>query len=275
MKQQLSLSGTILVTGVLLCFACNEVPTASTPDRETTEPVATASKKGGKGGGNGGGGATRLRVEFRDGPGDAFRSDAAIGGSSSYRDREEHVIAQLKGRFLFKTNGGGGKPLAQPRKLCFELPAPVFGNVPAEALPNDGCVTGTFNTRDHFSLNPDGTPGDPLDAGLQDMAVGETILAGGGGLWFRNGFNWFLLYDEQRHPTLCAGEGQRDGTENALGAGFIIVRENETTWTVVPNPESDGSLSAELHRQSGVSNTRECVAGFKDVPFKMTLTDLG
>ena len=166
MKRRLSLSGTILVTGALWCFACNEVPTASAPGTDAVAPTTVTSKKPPTPGGN----ETPLIATFDD-----HQGGLVSDGAGAY------VHGQQKVRAVLRTNGNLNFDAAELKKnqfperfLCITVIDNSSGAVLYPGSGQPACVDATLNTH----------PREESDAVLAEMAVGETAKTTAGSRWW-------------------------------------------------------------------------------------------
>ncbi len=216
---------------------------------------------------------------FTDRPGDRATNDLV---DQPYVNGQEGVTAVLDFNFSDPYGRLGLEPPDREqrhsvtRKLCLDLtedPGVHVVDRATFALAGTGCLL----NNELLTATRGGS-----DNAFANLEPGTFDFQGGRFLWVDGTYNWFLSFDEQNMP-LCQGQTADDGTlidaGNAVGRGFRITRLADSAgvrrWTVEPEPDSNGHLSAELSKMilKG-SGARTCIARFDNIPFKLTVTEL-
>ncbi len=241
MKQQLSLSGTILVTGALWCFACNEVPTASAPGTDAVAPTTFTSKKPPNPGGN----ETPLVATFDDN-----QRGLVSDGAGAYVHGEQKV------RAVIRTNGNLNFDAAQLKKnqspqrfLCIAVVDNSSGAVLYPSAGQPACVDATLNTH----------PREESDAVLAEMTVGETAKTTAGSRWWVGDTEYRLKFGREcgtatlipehkataTHPT--ADSWTLEGGDQAMFCSATVVRGKEVLTVI--SPDARASFHVTLVKQ--------------------------
>ena len=178
--------------------------------------------------------------------------------SAPYVHRVDGVQAELEARYdrlWFKTFAKGKKP-AIPRTVCFDFNGAIVGEpINGASDPLAGttlCADVLWHTRNNL-----------FDGGIGDLQEGESGFTGGKFLWSEANAEYFLVYD--------CGTGVVPLTScdesHVTGEGFLVTRENATTWTIEPGPDT----IAELWMVTADS-PKTLIATY-DMPFFATLTE--
>ncbi len=185
--------------------------------------------------------------------------------------RGEYVPAQdgseitVERQFIFRPEGSGGKPVADPRRLClrFTEDQEVTGaGIPddlADDLDETGrtCARGDIRTVWHSNG----------DLGLEAMALGETIRAEARYIWTDGENNQFKL------EFFCRDDrGGDDGTtacENLVDVTLVEETATSRTWRLSFDPTRVAPLSRNFVK--GPPSPFEVLAAFH-MPFDLTVT---
>ncbi len=220
MKRRHSLSGTILVTGALLCLACNEVPTVSAPGTDAVAPTTVTSKKPPNPGGN----ETPLIATFDDDQGGLVsdRAGAYVHGVEKVR-----AVLRTKGNLNFDA-AQLKKNQSPDRFLCITVVENILGEVGEVLYPGAGqppCVDATLNTNAIFEGDSDNDP----DVVLGDMNVGEEGSMTAASRWTIGDTQYILRFGRRCNNTPTSGSD----LDHFIPANrAVATRESETKWTL-------------------------------------------